>query len=187
MPIADIVRAAIARVARVARLARTVRAQSLVEFAILLPVLLLLLGGAIDLGRLFSAQVAISNAAKEGAFFGATSPGCDQERTGCSDPRTVAWHIEQEAKDLSPLSYTVQCLHDGSSVALSACVEDDLYRVSVSHTFSMVTPLLSGIFGSSLQLHASASAVVLNESFDPNATPYPMESTTPTPTPFILN
>ena len=159
------------------------RGQSLVEFALVLPILLLLLGGAIDLGRLFYAQVSISNAAKEGAFYGSTNPGCDQPKTGCVDPRTVSWHIEQEAADLTPLSYNVECLHAGSSVALSACAEDDTYRVNVQFTFALVTPILSGIFGDSIPLHATASAVVFNETADLSATPLPAGSSSPSPTP----
>jgi TadE-like protein len=174
MPIARAMRAFVARLPR---------GQSLVEFALVLPVLLLLLGGAVDLGRLFYAQVAISNAAKEGAFFGASNPTCDQPKAGCVDPGTVSWHIDQETAGLTPLSYTVECLHLGASVGMSSCAEDDIYRVSLSYAFHLATPLLSGIFGSSVQLHATASAVVLNEAFVSGATPLPTSSTTPSPSP----
>ena len=44
--------------------------QELVEFAVILPILLLILFGVADLGRLFHATVAITNAAREGARFG---------------------------------------------------------------------------------------------------------------------
>lgn len=40
---------------------------SIVEFAIVLPLLLLLIGGMIDFGRLFYTEVMITNAAREGA------------------------------------------------------------------------------------------------------------------------
>lgn len=48
--------------------------QELVEFAILLPLLLLLVFGAVDLGRLFHAYITISNAAREGARYGIIYP-----------------------------------------------------------------------------------------------------------------
>ena len=175
------VRAGVARL--VAILRRMPRGQSLVELAIVLPVLLLLVGGAVDLGRLFSAQVAISNAAKEGAFFGATSPRCDEPKAGCVDPRTVSWHVEEEVAGVDPLTYTVECLSGGSPVSVEVCAEDDMYRVTVEHHFALVTPILSAIFGNGIDLRSTANAVVFNEAFDPNATPFPLPSSSTAPTP----
>lgn len=48
--------------------------QSLVEFALVLPVLLLLVLGALDLGRLFSTKITLTNAAREGANYLARHP-----------------------------------------------------------------------------------------------------------------
>ena len=46
------------------------RGQSLVELALVLPVLMLLLAGALDLGRLYYSQITITNAAKPGSTDG---------------------------------------------------------------------------------------------------------------------
>ena len=43
------------------------KAQELVEFALVLPLLILVLYGAVDLGRAFHAAITITNAAREGA------------------------------------------------------------------------------------------------------------------------
>lgn len=43
------------------------RAQALVEFALLLPILLVLILGAMDLGRVFYVKTVLTNAAREGA------------------------------------------------------------------------------------------------------------------------
>ena len=43
------------------------RAQALVEFALLLPLLLVLILGAMDLGRVFYVKTVLTNAAREGA------------------------------------------------------------------------------------------------------------------------
>lgn len=45
--------------------------QALVEFALLLPLLLLLLCGIVEFGRLFSAALTVSHSAREGARLGA--------------------------------------------------------------------------------------------------------------------
>ena len=43
--------------------------QSLVEFALVLPVLLLLVVGAMDFARLFTTKIVLTNAAREGANY----------------------------------------------------------------------------------------------------------------------
>ena len=47
----------------------SLRAQALVEFALLLPILLVLILGARDLGRVFYVKTVLTNAAREGANY----------------------------------------------------------------------------------------------------------------------
>src|SRR5712664_2367906 len=53
---------------------RRSRGQALVEFALIVPVMLLLLLIAIDFGRLFFSYVQIHNAAREAASYGSHAP-----------------------------------------------------------------------------------------------------------------
>ena len=48
---------------------RYYKGQSLVEFALILPLLLVLVFGAIDFGRLFYTKTVLTNAAREGAYY----------------------------------------------------------------------------------------------------------------------
>lgn len=50
------------------------RGQSLIEFALVLPLLLVLIISAIEIGRLFFTKIVITNAAREGAYYYATNP-----------------------------------------------------------------------------------------------------------------
>ncbi|MDQ3880187.1 MAG: pilus assembly protein [Chloroflexota bacterium] len=162
---------------------RRTRGQSLVEFAIILPVFLLVVGAAIDLGRLFFAYVSTENAAKEGAMYGATNPRCDRVRAGCVDPGTVTWHIQQELDRVPSATHTAECLRGGAPVSMADCDEGDSYRVTVSHSFALLTPILTPILGNNLQLTSRAVSMVVNEAFDPNATPIILPTPTATPTP----
>src|SRR3954468_1921791 len=53
------------------------RGQSLVEFALVLPVMLLVLLLAADFGRLFAGYVSLSNATRVGANFAAMQPAAN--------------------------------------------------------------------------------------------------------------
>ena len=50
------------------------RGQALIEFALMLPLLLLLIVGAIEFGRLFFTKIVVTNAAREAAYYYATNP-----------------------------------------------------------------------------------------------------------------
>jgi Flp pilus assembly protein TadG len=81
------------------------RGQALVELALVAPVMLLLLGGAVDLGRLFYSEVTISDASREGALWAAQHPGswmqgCDADPTkpiSATNPNQVVCHTRNEA------------------------------------------------------------------------------------------
>ena len=75
------------------------RGQSLVEFALTLPLLLLIVMGTVDLGRAYFRVENLTNAVKEGAFFGARAPTCDTNLTpGCPDPRNVQFRVSAGAR-----------------------------------------------------------------------------------------
>ena len=79
--------------------------QALVEFAFVLPILLLLMVAIIDFGIIFYSQIAVSNAAWEGARAGATiidpSQG-DQEITGATHKAAYGLDISRLTIDIDP-------------------------------------------------------------------------------------
>lgn len=52
--------------------------QSLVETAIVFPILILLLVAVVDFGRVFDAYIVLTNAAREGARFGSVNPALSE-------------------------------------------------------------------------------------------------------------
>lgn len=154
------------------------KGQSLVEFAIILPVFLLIIGGALDLGRLFYAQVAIENAAKEGALYGAIDPRCDAPKEGCSNPNTVSWLVANESVGIPNANHSISC----SSGSVNDCEAGDTYTVTVTSTFTMVTPILTPLLGNSLLLKSIATSRVGTDAFDPDAPIIPGPPPTPVPT-----
>jgi hypothetical protein len=90
------------------RIGLSIRGQAVVEFAIVLPVLLILLIGLINLGFLINAQIILTQAAWEGARTGATLDPASGEGdaeingavqsalSGLADPSAVAISINPD-------------------------------------------------------------------------------------------
>lgn len=60
------------------------RGQALVELALVTPILLMLLLAAIDLGRLFYAEIAVAGSAREGAMVAANAPAGFSAGSACN-------------------------------------------------------------------------------------------------------
>jgi hypothetical protein len=147
------------------------RGQSLVEFALVLPIMLILLAAAIDLGRLFYAYVAVENAAKEGAFYGSRNPLCDDSgNPNCANPNNVVWHVQNEATNIgSQFSTNVSCWTPAGALVqpMNDCLDGYTYRVTVSYPFRLLTPILGSIVNQNLNLASESQATVISDAFDP--------------------
>src|SRR5262245_58166435 len=140
---------------------RTVRGQSLVELGLVLPVVLLLLAGALDLGRIFYAHISLRNAAREGAVQAARTPASYIPNAAC-DPNTnlVVCRVILEAKGGS---LTILPTDISMSCGVAGCPRQagSMVTVNVRGRFSLVTPLLAGIFGGqTLDFSSTATAQV---------------------------
>ncbi len=116
--------------------------QSLVELALTLPILLLLLVGVVDLGRVFNMSVALANGSREGARYGIINP---------ADPAGTLARVKAEAlgSGINPATWTVAApichqLSSGSTVACDSAAKGDELQVSVSTNFQFVTLYIFG-------------------------------------------
>jgi uncharacterized repeat protein (TIGR01451 family) len=148
------------------------RGQALVELALVVPILLLLFAAAADLGRAFYAYVALENAVKEGAVFGARHPACFDQYGGfgCAGANNVISRVQDELQGLrnpdgTLVAPTAQCFAPSAPttpVALTDCDEGYAYTVRATHNFRLITPILGSILGDGLTLRSTATATVLN-------------------------
>ena len=138
------------------------KGQSLVEFALLLPMMLIFLAGALDLGRVFYANISLNNAAREGAFEAAESPDSFQKNQPCNTATNrVICRVQLEAKD-SSVSIADNNIDMTCSVAGCPGQAGSTVTVEVTGSFTLITPLLSVIFGGqTIPLSSSATAQVL--------------------------
>jgi uncharacterized repeat protein (TIGR01451 family) len=149
------------------------RGQSVVEFALVMPLLLMFFAAAADLGRAFYNYVALENAVKEGALYGSRYPLCDDTSPLCPNPDNVRWRVENEARTaagdalVTPSSACRNATTGVPYTDLRDCVAGDTYVVRASLAFHLLTPILSQVVGGSMTLTSESSAIVLNQAFDP--------------------
>jgi Flp pilus assembly protein TadG len=142
---------------RIRRRIRPERGAAAVEFAIVAPLLFILVFGIIDFGFGFHAWNAIENAAREGARVGAT------DASGNATTNITA-RVQNGTSFLTgPVTTVITCSGNQGTAAFGACgpssswQEGDLIKVTVSYNYNFMTPLPTMI-GMGSQLHESAVA-----------------------------
>lgn len=129
---------------------RPQRAQGLVEFALLLPILVLFLMVIFDIGRATYYYSAVNNAAREGARYGAIHCPSTTCYSGIRDTvKRLTAGLNWDAMSVPAPTYTdidptVDSDHDGVTWN-----DDDVLHVTVTYTFEAATPFLARLRGSS--------------------------------------
>lgn len=115
-----------------------VRGQALVETALVFPILVTLLVGAADLARVAHASIAVTNAARAGAQYGAQDGFTAQDATG------IATAASNEASNLTittTSSYACVCSDGSASTCLNTdCATSHMEETVTVNTQATVTP-----------------------------------------------
>jgi Flp pilus assembly protein TadG len=138
------------------------RGQSLVEFALTLPLLLVLLLFALDVGRLFYVYVGVQNAVREAAAYAAGSAACRAGGSSCSDPKILEIARQELGGDTTLVVNSASC---AASCTKSSGLTEYRITVSVSRPFPLLTggvavPGIGGASFPSFTISASATAVI---------------------------
>ena len=166
---------------------RRSRGQSLVEFALVLPIFLLMLFGLVDLGRYVYLNSTVSQAAREGArlaaveasWVGSTAPRCDQPGGPVcpADTSELRSHVVTAANrmmvgvdQLTDAEVHLSCdattppsgqwtspTNNCNSAAERA--SNSFVSVRVETSYQPITPLIAQIF-SSIDSVASATMII---------------------------
>jgi PKD repeat protein len=145
------------------------RGQSLVEFALVLPIIMLLTLTALDFGRVYLGYINLQNMARIAANFAANNPTA---WTVSGDPIVQANHLAAQSKyqkeilaDASATNCNLPVV-GGVQTAPAPAFTDydgdgapeigDTARVSVDCTFGVITPVISNIVGGSVKVSATS-------------------------------
>ncbi|HUR16778.1 MAG TPA: TadE family protein, partial [Candidatus Limnocylindrales bacterium] len=178
------------------RRAKGSRGQSLVEFAILVPILATILMIAVDVGRIYLGWVSLTNVARIGANFASMNPDAWQ---GGGDTTVQARYRSLMQKDATnidcvmPSVLPAPTFGDTPQYALGSRVQ-----VNLTCSFALVTPFLSTLVGDGaghISVSSNAVFTIRTGSVDgvtigstaatatPTAFPTVFQTTLPTPTP----
>ena len=177
----------------VRRRQRVSRGQAMVEFALILPVLVLLLLLAVDFGRVFFGWIALQNATRIAADTAAQRANAWPSADGNLEQE---WRLDYEnfiTQDLQSANCTYPTPHpDPVFTNANAGASDDtgdhdfgdLVTVSLECDFSLITPLAEGLFGGPIHLSAEATfaingLVVVGVPDPPSAPPEPCVAPVP--------
>ena len=116
------------------------RGQGLVEFALLMPVVLLILMAMFDFGRAVYAYSVIANSAREGARVAITLP---------ADPADITAAVQNAAIGLDLAQLTITVTYPTAETV----------RVEVDYTMEFITPVIAqAVSGDgTLALHSAAT------------------------------
>ena len=146
----------------------TSRGQSLVEFALIIPVFLLFLVIAIDFGRIYFTNIELNNAVREAASYGATNPVDPQGMVARANAERNAQAQGGEQTVLtSPANIVTRCA-TAANVTIpcdqspGGAGAGNTLTVTLKAPFSFFTPLIGAVLGNTVQISSSATVAVLN-------------------------
>jgi Flp pilus assembly protein TadG len=144
------------------------RAQTLLEFALVAPIVLFLLLLLVDVGIAIDRRLVIDHAVREGARWAAV--GGDALTTGApADEEAIAEHTREHAQGILDDSPVDVCYQDANGNGVVADVGDDVI-VDVTHQHDFVTGFTELLDASTGSVNLSTSATARLE--------YPVEDAT---------
>ena len=119
------------------------RGVSALEVALLLPFLLLITMGIVDLGRIMYFQLGVQEAAQEGIVYASSEP---------DDPSGIVTRTME--------AMSVPQLQPGSVVV--ACPASSTVEVTVTHQVDLITPVISQMVGGTFTAASEATTQVFS-------------------------
>jgi Flp pilus assembly protein TadG len=164
-----------------ARRAGRNRGQALVEFALVLPVFLLMTVGIVDFTRVFTSYISLTNGVREAAIFAADGTGYTKwcksggsvvcpagtaATNQAADPLNIAYRIDIEAVGLTKSQITMakpRCATSSGTQFDCTATSSSYQTVTIraSYPVPVLTPIIGNFFGGSIKLNASTTAWIL--------------------------
>lgn len=155
---------------------RTARGQSLVEFALVIPVFILLIFGLIDGGRLVYTYNTVANAARDAARVAIVNQSTSGAET-CDTTSATAWPngcgaASALALNVQPSDVTVVYKNADDSGDCATLTIGCLAEVTVTTSFTPFTPIAGNLIGT-ITISSQSKMPVERVCSNPTAAPIP--------------
>lgn len=143
---------------------RDERGVALVEFALLLPLLALVVFGTIDMGRAYSVQNRLKNASREGAAYAQVKP----TRVNCTsggDDWSIERRVTSEDGSLSTLpGFSIAVTQGSTNTPVTGCQTASVpsgakVKVTVRADFDVITPFVGAFTGDPVHMNATTEVI----------------------------
>jgi Flp pilus assembly protein TadG len=164
--------------ARAGRRSARISGQSLVEFALTLPMVLLMVLFGLDFGRVYLGWVELNNAVREAANYAAINPDAWGSTPNFAVQSEYARLVMTETADINctlPGSVPDPTFPSGTTIGSPAVV-------AISCRFHLITPLIAVLTGNPIAVSASSAFPIRTGLIADIPTPAPTSSPSPTPT-----
>jgi Flp pilus assembly protein TadG len=160
------------------------RGQAVVEFALILPVFLLLTLGVVDMARVFTSYIALTNGVSNASIYASQGnhlkwctgtataadvpcPAGTVATQQAQNPGNIAYQIRVEAVGLDigtiVMSAPLCTLTSDGTTANCTSTTPNAYssvRITASYQMTLLTPLMTTLMGGPVQMTAATTAAV---------------------------
>ena len=137
------------------------RGQSLVEFALVLPVFMLLVFGILDGGRAIVTYNDVSQSARNVARVASVNCFSTPVRCSTASGTPIGSAIANQLGAMGPVTGTVTCIVPSTNAIATNCTAGDIIRVRAAASVTLVTPLIAQALGGTVAVNATSEATVI--------------------------
>lgn len=142
------------------------RGQSLVEMTLGMTILLLLISGLLDLGRIYFIFLTLEDAAGEAALYLSIDPECTSTAAGtggeCADPNNAVYRAKTAGAKLVDLSTSTVTITPANAALRDQIGET--VSVNIAYQFTFLTPIMPSIAGiNPITITGSATQILTSD------------------------
>lgn len=137
------------------------KGQSLVEIALVFPILLMILSGILDLGRAYFIYIALEDGAGEAALYLSINAACRYATDGpqCADPNNADFRARHAGGGIVDWTNAVVNIERTDLYGVG-----DPVKVQIQYEFGLLTPIIPTITGlNPITLSSEATHIILTE------------------------